>query len=282
MFAPPAPRQWLLALLAVLWVFPVAPSFGQSFEAGLEAYNRGDFRGASRVFNTWADLGHVEAQYLLGRSYETGSAVPRDIVLALKWYNLSAAEGVEEARRSRDALASIMTRGQTAEAQRLASQWRPVDTYEFEVLARAGWDRLARVENLPNAGYDHLAPGQEYQYPSAFPTSGPHSHTPAHPGFYLDLPPLGRLVHSLEHGWIVIYYDSPGEIAVDLLRDWSRKFRGPWSGVVVVRGSRRLDPDEAVVLTAWNRRLRLDPFEPTAAAAFVHAFRGRGPENRVR
>jgi hypothetical protein len=39
---------------------------------------------------------------------------------------------------------------------------------------------------------------------------------------------------------------------------------------------------KAVVLTAWRRILRLDEFDPPAAAAFIDQFRGRGPENPVR
>jgi hypothetical protein len=37
-----------------------------------------------------------------------------------------------------------------------------------------------------------------------------------------------------------------------------------------------------VVLTAWRKILKLDTFEPASAAAFVDAYRGRGPENKVR
>jgi hypothetical protein len=39
---------------------------------------------------------------------------------------------------------------------------------------------------------------------------------------------------------------------------------------------------KAVVLTAWRKILKLDEFDPAAAAAFIDKFRGRGPENRVR
>ena len=39
---------------------------------------------------------------------------------------------------------------------------------------------------------------------------------------------------------------------------------------------------EAVVLTAWNKILRLDAFDADAAAAFIDRFRGRGPEHPVR
>ncbi len=52
-----------------------------------------------------------------------------------------------------------------------------------------------------------------------------------------------------------------------------------WAGIVVTPKS---GLGETVVLTAWTRVLRLKPFEPEAAAAFIDAFRGRGPERPVR
>ena len=76
-----------------------------------------------------------------------------------------------------------------------------------------------------------------------------------------------------------MYYDEPGSEAMDTLRDWTGQFRGVWSGVLAVK---RPVLGQEVVLTAWLRVFRLDPFDPTAAAAFVDLFRGRGPENAVR
>ena len=35
-------------------------------------------------------------------------------------------------------------------------------------------------------------------------------------------------------------------------------------------------------MTAWRKRLRLKTFDASAAAAFIDAYRGRGPENPVR
>jgi hypothetical protein len=39
---------------------------------------------------------------------------------------------------------------------------------------------------------------------------------------------------------------------------------------------------ERIVLTAWEKRLLLDRFDEGAAAAFLEAFRGRGPEGAMR
>jgi len=49
--------------------------------------------------------------------------------------------------------------------------------------------------------------------------------------------------------------------------------------VLVVR---REGLGQRLILTAWNKILRLDHFDPAVAAAFVDKYRGRGPENPVR
>lgn len=153
------------------------------------------------------------------------------------------------------------------------------DADAFELLVEAGRGRLTGVETLPDAGNNHMAGGQQFRYPTEFPTSGPHDPNPINPGFYSDVQRSERLVHSLEHGRIVMYFDEPGGEAMDMMRSWTSQFRGPWSGVIAVK---RPGLGEEVVLTAWQRVFRLDPFDPAAAAAFVDLFRGRGPENRVR
>ncbi len=78
---------------------------------------------------------------------------------------------------------------------------------------------------------------------------------------------------------MVIYYDTPGDAAVATLKDWASRFKGQWSGVVATRFA---GLGNELVLTAWTRSLRLNSFDAAQAAAFVDAFRGRGPENPVR
>ncbi|AEB12916.1 DUF3105 domain-containing protein [Marinithermus hydrothermalis] len=151
---------------------------------------------------------------------------------------------------------------------------------EFATLVRQGQAALAQVEDLPSYGQRHAPTGSRIQYPDEFPTSGSHWPSSVEPGFYTRERRPEALVHSLEHGHVVIYYDAPGEDALRLLRAWADLYAGePWAGVVVVR---KPELGKAVVLTAWTKRLRLESFDPAAAAAFIDAYRGRGPENPVR
>lgn len=149
----------------------------------------------------------------------------------------------------------------------------------FAALVERGQPALERVESMPDHGGGHLQPGQAQKYGTAFPTSGVHDPTPTKAGFYEEPQPPTKVVHALEHGIVVVYYDQPGAETLDQLRDWTGLYDGQWDGVAAVP-SRGLG--QAVVLTAWAKMLRLDRFEPAAAAAFIDAYRGRGPENPVR
>lgn len=149
----------------------------------------------------------------------------------------------------------------------------------FLDLARSGEPRLDKVQSPRNLGRGHLRPGQSYHYPSRYPTSGPHDVVWTRPGFY-DLPqsPL-RLVHALEHGHIVIYYDKPSPEVRQTLEAWTELYGVPWQGVVA---SPMPALEQKIILTAWTKRLDMDTFDPAAAAAFIERYRGRGPENPVR
>ena len=52
--------------------------------------------------------------------------------------------------------------------------------------------------------------------------------------------------------------------------------------MIGIRAIRRPGLEASVILTAWTRVLTLDGFDRDAAAAFIDAYRGRGPEHPVR
>ena len=149
----------------------------------------------------------------------------------------------------------------------------------FQKLAETGRAALSAVETPPSEGGGHLSPGQTVSYRSDPPTSGIHHKTWTAPGVYATPQLPTQLVHALEHGNIVIYYDRPDEAVLDTLKTWAGLYRSQWSGIVVVAkpgiGAR-------IVLSAWKRMLRLETFDAAAAAAFIDNYRGRGPERAVR
>ena len=149
----------------------------------------------------------------------------------------------------------------------------------FAVLAKQGQAALARVVVRESEGRTHLRAGQGISYRANPPTSGPHYPVWVNPDFYGSAKSRSNLVHSMEHGMVVIHYDTPGDDAMATIRQWTGLFSGPWSGIVTVR---RIGLGEKFILTAWRRILRLDRFEEKPAAAFIDAYRGRGPEKPVR
>ncbi len=159
--------------------------------------------------------------------------------------------------------------------------WRQFNAAEavFLDLAQAGRPALGAVQTRPNLGRGHVPPGQAVPYGERFPTSGPHDSEWVEPGFYRTPQAPERLVHAVEHGNIVIYYDKPGDDVRQTLDSWTDLYGAQWSGIVVTPAPAL---GRAVVLTAWRKVLRLDPFDGAAAAAFVDAYRGRGPEHPVR
>lgn len=56
--------------------------------------------------------------------YANGEGVSRNLVIAYMIENLAAAQGYEEARKSRDIMIKSLTSEQITEGQRLASDWR--------------------------------------------------------------------------------------------------------------------------------------------------------------
>lgn len=141
---------------------------------------------------------------------------------------------------------------------------------------------LKAVRTFPSEGHKHFAEGTPIHYGTTPPTSGNHYPTPVPPGLYKSPPPAGNLVHSLEHGNVVVYYRerdlSAGDKAV--LQDWVSHYGGPWEGFVVVPNPYPNPP--YLVLTAWTHMMVLNHYDPKAVNAFASQYLGRGPENPVR
>ncbi len=82
----------LLSLLAV-------PGWGQS-DAGYDAYKRGDYAAAHRIWKPLADGGDASAQYNLGLLYHHGLGVERQLGEAAKWYARATENGDADAQKS--------------------------------------------------------------------------------------------------------------------------------------------------------------------------------------
>jgi len=158
------------------------------------------------------------------------------------------------------------------------------DGIEAEPLPDRGADSLLTdVEQYPSEGRTHVAGGSDVDYARTPPLSGPHYDGTVEAGFYDETQPLGDVVHTLEHGAVVVYYD-PGTLTPEAersLTEWTAAHDGRWSSVVVMPHPES-DPDSAYVLTAWRTELRMDSYDVEVVRAFLAEYLGRGPENPVR
>ncbi len=67
------------------------------FQAGLEAYNKGDFATALKEWQPLAEQGDANSQYNMGLLYARGQGVPQDYEKALAWYQKAANQDVPAA-----------------------------------------------------------------------------------------------------------------------------------------------------------------------------------------
>lgn len=133
-----------------------------------------------------------------------------------------------------------------------------------------------------NEGQDHVEPGTHATYKTDPPTSGPHYQKWAAPGVYeagAVQPEL--LVHNLEHGNIVIYFDRSvlSKVEMDELIALPKKYAEQWDGVLLVGIKNKEKP---LILTAWRAMLPLKGYDKEKILGFLEIFRGRGPEKVVR
>jgi TPR repeat protein len=86
-----AMKSSLLALALVLSFSPAVEA--QDLSKGFDAWRRGDYASALRVFQPLAEQGNAEAQLNLGLMYAFGKGVPRNYSFAEKWYGKAAEQG---------------------------------------------------------------------------------------------------------------------------------------------------------------------------------------------
>lgn len=80
-------------LITLLILAPLTLAEAADFQAGMEAYDRGDFTAAMREWRPLAEQGHAEAQTHLGLMYAKGKGVPQDDAEAAKWLRKAAEQG---------------------------------------------------------------------------------------------------------------------------------------------------------------------------------------------
>jgi len=110
-------RRLFLALVLLWPLLALA-----DFQAGYEAFQRGDCATALRVLRPLAEQGHAKGQLFLGTMYFAGCGVAEDDIQAYAWVNLASAQGFEAAQEVKQLMRAVMTPVQIAKAQKLSRE----------------------------------------------------------------------------------------------------------------------------------------------------------------
>lgn len=107
------------------------------------------------------------------------------------------------------------------------------------------------------------------------PAGGAHEPSAAPPGFYNpeNAPSDGKLVHAMEHGFVVLWY-RPDLNPED--RQELEKLSDRFGRELIVAPRASLEGEVAV--TAWHRRLACRNLDPEAIALFTTSFKDQGRE----
>ena len=152
--------------------------------------------------------------------------------------------------------------------------------------AEAGCDE---IQDFKEEGSTHVEAGTDVEYDTIPPTSGNHWPTEnlAESGFYPDEVPEESLVHNLEHGQIVIWYDpnAPQE-TIDNLEKFADSANDPNSPgstgePLIVVPYDKVPEGKSFVLTAWTHSQACGSYSLEAINDFRTKFQGRGPEQVV-
>ena len=157
-------------------------------------------------------------------------------------------------------------------------------------------DRLAAaagctpVEEKPDLGGGHLAPGRTTSYEQHPATSGIHDQAPlpSSPAVYTQPVPEPNAVHNLEHGYILMYYRTSGDARLPKRVVGSLAEVADGETKVILAPYSQLQQDASLALVAWDE-LQECPSTVTVSQAtglaesFIDRFRGGGkaPEASV-
>lgn len=169
--------------------------------------------------------------------------------------------------------------------------WIGIGIFVAIIIGFVAWNifKPAAGESVPimaNAG-DHVPPGSD---PGPFnsnpPTSGQHYGQEFDAGFYEESDPEvqnefpeGYLIHNLEHGYIIFWYncDLLDEASCSNLKSQIMGVMNEFNNFKVI-GFPYNSIDVPLAMTSWGRMQTFDTFNPDAASDFIRSNRNRAPE----
>jgi Protein of unknown function (DUF3105) len=143
------------------------------------------------------------------------------------------------------------------------------------------------IQEWPDEGFTHVSCTTDVDYQTEPPSSGNHYACWAAYQTYTSPIPWGNLVHSLEHGAIIIVYDCPDGCDADVANIQAFIDGLPLdSDCAPTLGKNRIilmpDPDPSLgvrfAASAWDWTLRADCFDPVAFRQFFDDHYDHGRE----
>lgn len=134
---------------------------------------------------------------------------------------------------------------------------------------------------VPDMGRAHVTEAQvsQTEYNSNPPTSGPHLERWVKPGIYTTPQSEGELIHSLEHGYIIISYNCEEDACKTLIQQLEQlaKKKKLFKLILVPRP----ELDTTIALTAWGYLDKFDEFDRKRIERFIDYHRDHGPEKTM-
>jgi hypothetical protein len=96
--APRGRARFVAGLAAGVLILLASGAVRAGLPDGVDAYRRGEFASAAALLRPHAEGGDRLAQYLIGRMYFYGQALPQDSARAADWYRRSAMQGYAPAQ----------------------------------------------------------------------------------------------------------------------------------------------------------------------------------------
>lgn len=214
-------------------------------------------------------------------------------------------------KKERKALAKEQKRQRSEEEKKRANigKWVGIGIVAFVIVVGVVWltssvtkesSKPLPGKEVPLLGRNHVAVGKKVKYNSNPPTSGDHYATWAKSGVYDRAVEDEYLVHSLEHGYIIISHNcemTSSKFKVQIAKlgtesagmvkscmDFVNKLKervekDSWKFILVPRPT--LDTNFA--LTAWGRidKFNIGEANMDRVNNFVSAFRNSGPEKTM-
>lgn len=140
-----------------------------------------------------------------------------------------------------------------------------------------------KIDNLgiadATAGPQHIEP-KPVQYSTNPPAGGDHWSQTISWGIHTTELPDERIVHNLEHGGVVVWYD-PAKVdaaTVDKMKSLVTSLGTRNPRVILMPRSKGIENGKPIAVTAWGYLMTLDTYDEALIRAFYNAHIAQGPE----